>query len=102
MVSGRVGLAGFSIDSAVRTYWLLDSYVYGHVIQEVSTTLNTQPDEPEPKSSVLEQRSRADHPHLDEVEEHATEQRFSFDTEFEFGLDLILDALDRAKAPTTD
>ena len=38
-ILGNLRSAGFSIEDAVHAFWLLDSYVYGHVIQE--TTLVT-------------------------------------------------------------
>ena len=35
-ILGNLRSAGFSIEDAVHAFWLLDSYVYGHVIQETS------------------------------------------------------------------
>ncbi len=35
-VLGNLRSAGFSLDDAAHAFWLLDSYVYGHVIQETS------------------------------------------------------------------
>jgi AcrR family transcriptional regulator len=99
-VLGSLRSAGFSIDSAVHAFWLLDSYVYGHVIQEVSTTLSTQSDDSAAGDSGFEETSVDDYPYLQEAQEHALQNEFSFDSQFEVGLDLILDALDRIKAAT--
>ena len=35
-IIGNLRTAGFSIENAAHAFWLLDSFVYGHVIQEVS------------------------------------------------------------------
>ena len=35
-ILGNLRSSGFSVDDAVHAFWLLDSYVYGHVIQETS------------------------------------------------------------------
>ena len=45
-------------------------------------------------ASILEQAPIEEFPHLVEIGEHALTSAFSFDSEFEFGLELILDALD--------
>ena len=34
-ILGTLRAAGFSIENAVHAFWLLDSFVYGHVIQEI-------------------------------------------------------------------
>ena len=41
----------------------------------------------------------AEYPHLAELAEHALGSVYSVDGEFRFGLDLILDALERAATP---
>jgi AcrR family transcriptional regulator len=84
-ILGNLRSAGFSTENAVHVFWVLDSYVYGHVIQETSMA-------PSPPGERI---TDDDHPHLAETEEQALESRFTFDDEFEFGLDLILEALDR-------
>jgi AcrR family transcriptional regulator len=96
-ILGNLRSAGFSIQNAVHAFWLLDSYVYGHVIQE--TTLapgRTPPPGTEPALAVLEQATTAAYPHLAEVAEHALGSDYSVDREFRFGLDLILNALEQA------
>ncbi len=99
-ILGNLRSAGFSIQNAVHAFWLLDSYVYGHVIQE--TTLapgRTAPPGTESAAAVLEQATMAEYPHLAELAEHALGSVYSVDGEFRFGLDLILDALERAATP---
>jgi AcrR family transcriptional regulator len=97
-VLGKLRSAGFSVENAVHAFWLLDSYVYGHVIQETSLSpVGTSP--PEPAASVLEQATMAEYPHLVEVAEHALGSGYSVDREFRYGLDLILNALEQAATP---
>ena len=40
-ILGNLRTAGFSITLAAHAFWLLDSYVYGHVIQEISLPFTT-------------------------------------------------------------
>ena len=94
-ILGNLRSAGFSIEKATHAFWLLDSYVYGHVIQETSLPFSNPQDTNESARSILEQITRSEYPHLVEIGEHAMRSEFSFDSEFEFGLDLILDALGR-------
>jgi AcrR family transcriptional regulator len=95
-ILGNLRSAGFSVDDAVHALWLLDSYVYGHVIQETSLTpRSASPPAAEPTTSVREQATMTEYPHLLEVAEHAGTSGYSVDGEFRYGLDLILDALER-------
>jgi AcrR family transcriptional regulator len=99
-ILGNLRSAGFSIQDAVHAFWLLDSYVYGHVIQE--TTLapgRTAPPGTESPAAVLEQAAKAEYPHLAELAEHALRSDYSVDQEFQYGLDLILNALEQAATP---
>ena len=95
-VLGNLRSAGFSVDNAAHAFWLLDSYVYGHVVQETAMTVDRSSDSGRIRSSPTAE----EHPHFTELERHAAESQFSFDGEFAFGLDLILDALGRLADPT--
>jgi AcrR family transcriptional regulator len=101
-ILGNLRSAGFSVENAAHAFWLLDSYVYGHVIQETSMPLRPSEEMPESTGAILEQNTINDYPHLSEIGEHALRSGFSFDGEFEFGLDLILDALGQTRPPTAD
>ena len=81
--------AGFSIENAVHAFWVLDCYVYGHVIQETSLAFNSS-------EELTDSAGFDEYPHLVEIAQPARRSAYSFDNEFEFGLDLILDALERA------
>ena len=87
---GILRSAGFTIEDAAHAIWLLDSYVYGHVIQETSLP----PRETESTGPDLE----GDYPHLVELLEQASRSGFSVDAFFGYGLERILDALERTVA----
>ena len=92
---------GFSVEMATHAFWLLDSYVYGHVIQEISLPIGTSEQTGPSAGQMLDQADIGDYPHLAEVAAEALASGYDIDREFVFGLDLVLDALDgiRARAP---
>ena len=99
-ILGNLRSAGFSLDDAAHAFWLLDSYVYGHVIQETSIAPASASDDEAPlEESVAEQVTLTDYPNLVELGERARRSGYSVDREFAYGLDLILDALERAVSP---
>jgi AcrR family transcriptional regulator len=92
-ILGTLRLAGFSIDDAAHAFSLLDSYVYGHVVQEMSWSGRSEPTEP-PELAPESVISSTDYPHLAEMTAHAAGGTFSFEGEFAHGLDVILSALE--------
>ena len=88
-ILGNLRSAGFSIENAVHAFWVLDCFVYGHVILETSVAFNSS-------EELTDSAGLGEYPHLVEIAQPARRSAYSFDNEFEFGLDLILDALDRA------
>src|SRR6186997_759043 len=92
-VLGSLRSAGFSVDDAAHAFSLLDSYVYGHVVQEMSWSGRSEPSEP-PGPAPESEISSTDYPHLAEMAAHAAGGTFSFDGEFTHGLDVILSALE--------
>jgi AcrR family transcriptional regulator len=99
-ILGNLRSAGFSLDDAAHAFWLLDSYVYGHVIQETSLApASPSEDRAEARASAAEQVTLTDCPNLVELGERARRSGYSVDREFTYGLDLILDALERVVAP---
>jgi AcrR family transcriptional regulator len=92
-VLGNLRSAGFSMENAAHAFSLLDSYVYGQVIQETSWPASTP--EESSASPTLDPDTMVEYPHLVAMYEHATTFGYTFDGEFEFGLDLILEGLER-------
>ena len=92
-ILGSLRSAGFSIDDAAHAFSLLDSYVYGHVVQEMSMSGASEPGEP-PGPALDSEALSTEYPHLAEMAAHALGGTFSFDGEFEHGLEVILTALE--------
>jgi AcrR family transcriptional regulator len=90
-VLGSLRSAGFSVDDAAHAFSLLDSYVYGHVVQEMSMSGRSEPAE-QPGPPADPHAFSAEYPHLAEIAAHASS--FSFDGEFAHGLEVILTALE--------
>ena len=97
-ILGNLRSAGFPMEDVAHAFSLLDSYVYGQVIQEISMSFATSEEAGETARSTLAPTTMDDYPHLAAMYEHALTHRYSFDDEFEFGLDLILDGLERHRA----
>jgi AcrR family transcriptional regulator len=98
-ILGNLRSAGFSIESAVHAFWLLDCYVYGQVIQEANLPFGTAAETGAAEDFGPLHMASSDYSHLVEVAEHAARSGYNVDSEFEFGLDLILDALERTALP---
>jgi AcrR family transcriptional regulator len=92
--------AGFSLAETVHAYNLQDSYIYGFTLQEKA--LPAEMDSPEGGAAVAARQlpfmPPGELPFLREmVGEHIARNGFDFQGEFEFGLDLILDGLERRR-----
>ncbi|MDP8970625.1 MAG: TetR/AcrR family transcriptional regulator [Actinomycetota bacterium] len=95
-VIGTLRRAGFSIELTAHAYSLLDSYVYGFALTEAGLPFDTPEDVPEVAAAILAQFPAEQYPHLVEfAAEHVLQPGYDYGQEFEFGLDLILDGLQR-------
>ena len=94
---GSLRDAGFSIALAAHAYSVLDSYIYGFALQETSLPFDTGEETAEvARRSWRGSRRRV--PGLTELTiEHAMQPGYDYGNEFEYGLDLILDGLERAR-----
>ncbi|GGC05959.1 TetR/AcrR family transcriptional regulator C-terminal domain-containing protein [Cellulomonas carbonis] len=96
---GTLLSAGFAVDDAVHAVALLDSYVYGFVLQQLQLPVASPPEARRAAADLLG-RLPDDLPHLRAVAaSRAAGDHPTADDEFRFGLDVILDALDRSLAP---
>jgi AcrR family transcriptional regulator len=97
-VLGILRGAGFSVAMAAHAYSLLDSYTYGFAMQEASLPFATGKETAALAQSILARGAPGEYPHLTEFTvEHALKPGYDYGAEFEYGLDLILDGLARAK-----
>jgi AcrR family transcriptional regulator len=94
-VLGCCRRAGFSIEMAAHAFSLVDSYIYGFVLQEVNLPFDDTADLEAVVESILPDLSAADYPHFVELTtEHVLQPGYSYGNEFDYGLGLILDGLE--------
>jgi AcrR family transcriptional regulator len=92
---GRLREGGFSIEGALDAWHALDSHIYGFTMQELSLPFDAA-DAPQVSAAVLPGLSASDFPHVVEVIGRVMQTGRT--ENFAFGLDLILDGLERALA----
>jgi AcrR family transcriptional regulator len=98
-VIGCLRHAGFSIEMAIHTYSALDSYVYGFALQEQTLPFDNPVEVGEAAEVMLQQFPVDEYPYLKEtIVEHITKHGWDYADEFEFGLDLILGAIERFRS----
>jgi len=92
--------AGFSIEMATHANWLLDSYVYGFVLQVATLPFDTAEELAVMAEEVfLPQLPPAEYPYLNESAAALVAAGYDPAHEFAFGLDVIIDALERLRDP---
>jgi AcrR family transcriptional regulator len=95
-VLGCLRGGGFSVPLAAHAFALIDSYVYGFVLQEVNLPFNDEDEIGEMVEQILPMLSVEEYPHLVELTvEHVMKPGYRFGDEFAYGLNLILDGLER-------
>ena len=99
-VLGCLRAAGFSLETTVHAYSVLDAYIYGFALQQRDMSSENADDfAAEAQRQMHEYEAvLAEYPHLVEVVGgYVAEAGYDYATEFVFGLDLILDGLDRLR-----
>jgi len=99
-VLGCLRAAGFSLEATVHAYSVLDAYIYGFALQQRDMSSENADDfAAEAQRQMHEyQAVLANYPHLVEVVGgYVAKAGYDYATEFVFGLDLILDGLDRLR-----
>jgi AcrR family transcriptional regulator len=89
---GRLREGGFSIDGALDAWHTLDSHIYGFTLQELNLPFDAAENQ-QVSADVLGLFDPAEFPHVVEVVTKISQAGRVED--FEFGLDLILDGLER-------
>ncbi|MFF3554177.1 TetR/AcrR family transcriptional regulator C-terminal domain-containing protein [Streptomyces tsukubensis] len=93
-VLGALRAGGFSVRAAARAVGVIDSFVYGAVLQELSLPFAAPEDRDGITAALLPALSPDTHPHLVELVAAQSEgPGFDPAVEFGFGLRLILEAL---------
>lgn len=97
-VIGCLRDAGFSIELAAHAFSVLDSYIYGFALQERSLPFHTPQETAELAQDILAAFPADEYPHLTELtSEQILRPGYDYGNEFRFGLDLILDGLERTR-----
>ena len=92
-------MAGFSIAMAAHAFSAIDSYVYGFALQEATLPFgDTEEETVEVARTMMAQFPADEYPHLTEFSvEHILQPGYDYGDEFDFGLDLILDGLEKTR-----
>jgi AcrR family transcriptional regulator len=91
--------AGFAFRAAVHANSVLDAYVYGFALQERSLPARADGS----TADVMREQARhvpdmRDYPYLVEAMAEFADGGFDYDAEFAFGLELVLDGIERTRA----
>ncbi len=97
-VMGALRKAGFSFEMAIHAYSVQDAYIYGFALQERDTGFET----PDSAGEAAQRRGERigaleRYSHLAEIVRRLPESGYDNAVEFVWGLDLILDGLDRLR-----
>jgi len=97
-VMGCLREAGFAFEVAVHAYSAQDAYIYGFALQERDLGFET----PQSAGEAAQRRAETigaldDYPYLVEIATKLRESGYDNAVEFAWGLDLILDALERLR-----
>lgn len=98
-VTASLRKAGFSVQMATHANWLLNSYVYGFVLQEVGLPFADAGELGDMIHEVyLPQLPPEEYPYLNESATTLMESNYDPADEFTYGLNLILGALEHARS----
>lgn len=97
-VIGCLRRGGFDVAGAAHAFAVLDAFVFGFAVQERNLPFQKDEELAALGKEVLAQLPEEQFPYFSEmIREHALQPGYSYAAEFEFGLELILDGLDRLR-----
>ena len=97
-VIGNLRAAGFDSAMVAHAYSVLDGYIYGFALTKMNLPFDSEDMVAEMAQTMLEPFPFDQYPNLaDFVTEHVMQPGYDFGDEFEYGLDLILDGIERAR-----
>ena len=98
-VIGSLRSGGFDIAMAAHAYSALDSYVYGFALTKMNLPFQAADDIGEVAQDMLAPFPADEYPYLLEIlTDHVMLPGYDYGEEFEYGLDLVLDGLERERA----
>ena len=96
-VIGKLRSTGFSMEMTAHAYSLLDGYIYGFALTKMNLPFDISAQVAEVAQGMLQAFPVNEYPNLVEfMTEHAMKPGYDYRDEFEYGLDVILDGLERA------
>jgi AcrR family transcriptional regulator len=97
-VIGNLRAAGFDMEMVAHAYSLLDGYIYGFALTKMNLPFDRGDDVAEQAQVMLEPFPLDEYPNLVAfIAEHAMQPGYDFGNEFEYGLEVILDGLERVR-----
>jgi AcrR family transcriptional regulator len=100
-VIGRLRAAGFSLAMTAHAHSLLNSYIYGFALTAMNLPFETTAEVAEVAQHLLQRVPVNEYPNLVEfITEHAMKPGYDHEGQFEYGLDVILDGLERVRQRT--
>jgi AcrR family transcriptional regulator len=95
-VIGCLRAAGFDIAVVAHMYSLLDSYIYGFALTKMNLPFETDEEVADVAQTMLDPFPLNEYPNLLEIlTDHVMKPGYDYANEFETGLDVILDAIER-------
>ena len=99
-VIGCLRAAGFDMAMVATAYSLMDAYIYGFAMTKMNLPFEDTSDIVELSETMLAPFQPGEYQNLaDFITEHAMKPGYDFANEFEVGLDVILDGLERLRDP---
>ncbi len=90
--------SGFTVAAAAHAYSLLDSYIYGFVLQELNLPFNRFEESSPAADSIMAEVAEGNYPYLVEMaSEHVLKAGYDYSKEFDIGLEIVLDGLERLR-----
>jgi AcrR family transcriptional regulator len=97
-VLGSLRTGGYSIPMAAHAYSVLDGYIYGFALTKMSLPFENSDEIADVAQSMLQPFPVNAYPNLVAfITEHAMKPGYDYAAEFEYGLDLILDGLEKLR-----
>jgi AcrR family transcriptional regulator len=95
-VIGGLRAGGFDIALAAHAYSVLDSYIYGFALTKMNLPFDSGEEIGEVAQTMLDPFPVDEYPFMVEIlTEHVMKPGYDYANEFEYGLDLILDGLEK-------
>jgi AcrR family transcriptional regulator len=96
-VLGSLRQGGFPVALAAHAFSVLDSYIYGFALQEATLPFEAGEETADLAQMIMARFTAGEYPYLTELTvEHVLQPGYDYGHEYEFGLDLILDGLERS------